>query len=97
MKTLCLTLLTLLCLSFSQASLALLPELPFCPAGGPPGWYNRFIQQHDNNRWRNNYAYSSPQYYQPAYYQARPYYPAYPGPYTQQPPVENNRYYQYKR
>jgi hypothetical protein len=42
------------------------PEIPFCPIGGPPGWYNRMV---DNDRY-----YPPP----PAYYPL-PVAPAYRG------------------
>ena len=28
------------------------PEIPFCPAGGPPGWFNHFSQNHEQHLWR---------------------------------------------
>ena len=51
------------------------PELPFCPAGGPPGWLNYFNDKRDQNNWRRysryNYALQRssryPSYYGPAY------------------------------
>jgi hypothetical protein len=103
MKTLPTILLTLFCLSFSPASLAL-PELPFCPAGGPPGWFNHFVNRHTNNPWHHYQAYPVPQYYQPGHYpirhQAQPYSAAYARPsraYSQRPSTGYNRYYQNNR
>ena len=40
------------------------PELPFCPAGGPPGWMNHFNYKRDQNIWRH---YRPVTYYQPYY------------------------------
>lgn len=28
------------------------PEIPFCPAGGPPGWLNHFNYNREQNIWR---------------------------------------------
>ena len=43
------------------------PELPFCPAGGPPGWINYFNDKRDQNIWRQHSRYPSPAYGRPAY------------------------------
>ena len=58
------------------------PELPFCPLGGPPGWFNRMTP--DNDRYygpppvRGWYPAPYPPVYQPGYL------PVYPvGPVTQ--------------
>jgi len=68
------------CLSFSLTPNGFaMPELPFCPAGGPPGWFNYFNDKQDQNRWqrRNNYrpsyrpAYPPVNYYQNYYRPAR--------------------------
>lgn len=34
------------------------PELPFCPAGGPPGWLNYFNDKRDKNIWRRYSRYN---------------------------------------
>ena len=57
MKTFLLSLLFLISASFSVSVLAY-PEIPFCPAGGPPGWMNYMDYKRDQNRWRHN-RYSS--------------------------------------
>ena len=41
-------------------------EIPFCPLGGPPGWFNRMTT--DNNQYRY-----LPSWYPPLYPQAYPY------------------------
>jgi hypothetical protein len=51
------------------------PEIPFCPAGGPPGWLNHFNYKRDQNIWRlqqRRYQYNTPyryvnDYYSPSY------------------------------
>ena len=51
------------------------PEIPFCPAGGPPGWLNHFNYKRDQNIWRlqqRRYHYNSlprqaNDYYAPSY------------------------------
>ena len=51
------------------------PEIPFCPAGGPPGWLNHFNHKRDQNIWRlqhRQYQNSSiprhaSSYYRPSY------------------------------
>jgi hypothetical protein len=68
------------------------PELPFCPAGGPPGWFNRLTHHRDHNRWYRNMQYNTPQYYQPAYISSQPYTPAYSIPDTY-----NHIYQQYNK
>lgn len=32
----------------TQAGAGFLPELPFCPFGGPPGWVNRLLHDRDD-------------------------------------------------
>jgi hypothetical protein len=47
------------------------PEIPFCPAGGPPGWLNHFNYKRDQNIWRlqqRRYQYSAPRRYTNNYY-----------------------------
>jgi len=34
-----------------------MPELPFCPGGGPPGWFNHFNYKRDQNIWHHQNAY----------------------------------------
>jgi len=49
------------------------PEIPFCPIGGPPGWFNRMTGD-SYNQYRYppaGYPLTYPQAYPPAY-------PAYP-------------------
>lgn len=58
------------------------PEIPFCPAGGPPGWMNHFNYKRDQNIWRRYAQYSSPAYLQSEYYR-----PVYSAPST--PPTYN--------
>ncbi len=52
-------------------------EIPFCPAGGPPGWMNYFDDKRDQNIWRHylNYppANSYQNYYRPVYNRPVPY------------------------
>jgi len=100
MKTLFSLLITLLSLSFTSPSFAF-PELPFCPAGGPPGWLNRFTHNHDHYRWRNQNTYRTPQHYRPAYNQPGPYTPVHIPRNTrfnaQRPSPEQNRYYHNQR
>lgn len=38
------------------------PELPFCPAGGPPGWINYFNDKRDQNIWRHYLQNTAPAY-----------------------------------
>jgi len=83
-------------ITLSSASHAF-PELPFCPAGGPPGWMNYFNDKRDQNLWQRYHRYPPPAYRQPVYYRPnynppakfwapnynyrRNYYPASPAPY----------------
>lgn len=81
-KTLLLSL-TLACTIFSSLAYGFrLPEIGFCPAGGPPGWFNRMTGQ--NNRYygpppppmyRPVYPASSPNWQVPARQQAPLYFP----------------------
>jgi len=57
--------LLLLSLMLGPAGAAAFPEIPFCPLGGPPGWYNRIFN--DDHRYR-----PPPPYYRPAYPVVRP-------------------------
>jgi len=36
-----------------------MPEIPFCPGGGPPGWLNHFNYKRDQNIWRQQNAYGN--------------------------------------
>jgi len=56
--------LLLIASTVSQVALAL-PELPFCPFGGPPGWANRIFNDRDD-------------YYLPPPYYVNPYWQPYP-------------------
>lgn len=54
------------------------PEIPFCPAGGPPGWIN-YLNKKNHNNWHNrNYQTS----YYPNIYRS-----------NQSYPTVNNRHY----
>jgi hypothetical protein len=57
MKTLINTFFLLIVLPFSM-SVCAFPEIPFCPAGGPPGWMNYFDYRQNQNRWAPNHYYS---------------------------------------
>jgi len=91
--------LTLLIFSSLTGTSQAFPELPFCPAGGPPGWLNHFIHKRDQNNLRhyaqtNLPAYGQSGYYPPPY--GYGYAPVYRGTY-QQPGYyfsapQNNRY-----
>lgn len=69
-------------LVLGSTSVQALPEFPFCPLGGPTGWWNRMTDDDDR--------YYPPPYYPPPvivpyWNQAYPYgyvpqYPVYPGP-----------------
>ena len=63
----------ILIISASSTNSYAFPELPFCPAGGPPGWLNHFNFNRDQNIWRRYSRYNSP-----AYNTGR--YPGYYGP-----------------
>ena len=75
------------------------PELPFCPAGGPPGWLNHFNYKRDQNILRHYAQNNLPAYGQTGYYRPRygyGYTPVYRGTY-QRPayyfsPLQNNGY-----
>jgi hypothetical protein len=66
--------LLLLALIFVPASASAFMEIPFCPLGGPPGWFNRMTDNHHNYRYPPGFY---PMAYPPAY-QA---YPGYQQPY----------------
>jgi hypothetical protein len=58
-----------------------LPEIPFCPLGGPTGWWNRLTDD-DDDRYYPPPFYPPPQF-RPYWNQAYPYgyvpqYPSYP-------------------
>jgi len=55
---------------FAGSAMADFPEIPFCPLGGPPGWFNRL--KGDNHRY-----YPPPPRYYPV--------PARPSPWTPPP------------
>lgn len=46
------------------------PEIPFCPLGGPPGWFNRIVND-------NTYGYPPPPYWYRPDPRQYPYGPAY--------------------
>ncbi len=58
------------------------PEIPFCPEGGPPGWFNRMTGQHNQRYYGPVPVFSpayppvSPQYWNPQNLQQSPAYPA---------------------
>jgi hypothetical protein len=54
MKTFLNTLFFLVSASSSVSVLAY-PEIPFCPAGGAPGWMNYLDYKRNQNRWQHNY------------------------------------------
>ena len=60
MKMLTMQLLILLSLLMTNTAFAF-PEIPFCPAGGPPGWMNYLESRHNQNKWYGRQ-------YPPAYY-----------------------------
>lgn len=92
MKTALIVLLTSFSLFFTTSGFSF-PELPFCPAGGPPGWFNHFTQNRDYNYPRNRYPYATVQYYQANPYQSQTYAPNNTVPDTQILPPADNRYY----
>ena len=53
MKALIHALLTLTFLPLST-NLSAYPEIPFCPAGGAPGWMNYIDYKRNQKRWQNN-------------------------------------------
>ena len=53
MKALIHALLTLTFLSLST-NLSAYPEIPFCPAGGAPGWMNYIDYKRNQNKWQHN-------------------------------------------
>ena len=62
----------LVALMFSPASVQAFPEIPFCPLGGPPGWFNRMSG--DYRHYPNRPVWYPPPYQQ--FYQNRPLYQA---------------------
>jgi hypothetical protein len=66
-------------------------EIPFCPAGGPPGWMNYFDHKRDENKWRRykNIPPAYNQYYYPVYGQPQAF-PVYP--YISRPDLKTTRY-----
>jgi hypothetical protein len=41
----------LLVLAFFSSSASAFPEIPFCPIGGPPGWFNRMTGEYQQYRY----------------------------------------------
>jgi hypothetical protein len=58
-------LLLLLGLATTNAHAFFFPEMPFCPLGGPPGWFNRITNNHHSYRHYPPRMYSPAPYYQP--------------------------------
>lgn len=56
------------------------PEMPFCPAGGPPGWFNSMTGQNDR------YYGPPPAMFRPVYPTTAPY-NGWQSPLLQQPPL----------
>ena len=54
MKTILNTLFFLVSISLSSGIFAY-PEIPFCPAGGAPGWMNYLDYKRNQNSWQRNY------------------------------------------
>lgn len=52
-------LLAVLFLSSITGTSIAMPEIPFCPAGGPPGWFNHFNYKRDQNIWQRQMAYNN--------------------------------------
>jgi hypothetical protein len=71
------TLFVLLCVTSVNAQAFFMPELPFCPWGGPPGWFNRVTQN-------DAYRYSPPAYGYAPYAMPGQFVP-YDAPYRQPP------------
>ena len=70
------------------------PELPFCPAGGPPGWMNHLNHKRDQNIWRHYLQNASPAYFRPNNGYTPAYLPNYNRPYNYStPPYNYNRNY----
>jgi hypothetical protein len=55
----------LISLLLGSTAASAFPEIPFCPLGGPPGWWNRITDDDDR------YYYPPPPYYPPT--RAAPY------------------------
>ena len=67
-----------LILMLSCSGACAFPEIPFCPLGGPPGWFNRMTGDHAYYRPAPRpYHLPNPSTYQPVY---APRYPAYQYP-----------------
>jgi len=64
--------LLLVALMSSPATVLAFPEIPFCPLGGPPGWFNRMSG--DYRHYPNRPVWYPPPYQQ--FYQSHPPYPA---------------------
>jgi len=62
-------LLTLVFLTGSATAMAL-PDLPFCPLGGPPGWWDRIIDDDPPPRYLPPLYYTPPPL--PPYWHAAP-------------------------
>ena len=64
-------------------------EIPFCPAGGPPGWMNYFDHERDRNKWKryNKIPPADNKFYYPVYGQP-PALPVYP--YISRPDVRQH-------
>lgn len=75
----------LLVLTLFSTGAAAFPEIPFCPIGGPPGWFNRIAG--DDHRRHRQFWYPPAPYAMP-YYQ--PQLPANTANPYQQPPVRVN-------
>jgi len=54
MKTFLNTIIFLVSASLSPNIIAY-PEIPFCPAGGAPGWMNYMDYKRDQNIWQHNH------------------------------------------
>lgn len=63
-----------LLLATFEAQAFSLPEIPFCPLGGPPGWFNRMVND-------TTYGYPPPRYWYGPDPRLYPYGPAYGRPY----------------
>ena len=88
MKPIIKLLLILISASLSTSTFAY-PEIPFCPAGGAPGWMNYIDYKRNQNRWQNAY---SPRSYQQSNYPPAAYRQNF-APYTNNNSVNTRRYY----
>jgi len=57
-----------------SSSASAFPEIPFCPIGGPPGWFNRMTDNHSDYRY-------PPKFYPMPYPPAYQFYPGFQQPY----------------